>query len=112
MPKTREARRRLKLEFETIRMEEGEDPLDFLGRVDKAADKLVVLGDGKSEEEVNHHIVQNLSSLFAIQKKSILSRPGIPRSEINEIIRGAYTDDKVEKDLVQRAMVVQGSVDP
>ncbi|CAN0564227.1 unnamed protein product, partial [Laminaria digitata] len=86
MPKTREARRRLKLEFETIRMEEGEDPLDFLGRVDKAADKLVVLGDGKSEEEVNHHIVQNLSSLFAIQKKSILSRPGIPRSEINEII--------------------------
>ncbi|CAN0551135.1 unnamed protein product [Laminaria digitata] len=82
MPKTREARRRLKLEFETIRVEEGEDPLDFLGRVDKAADKLVVLGDGESEEEVNHHIVQNLSSLFAIQKKSILSRPGIPRSEI------------------------------
>ncbi|CAN0566779.1 unnamed protein product, partial [Laminaria digitata] len=76
MPKTRDARRRLKLEFETIRMVKDEDPLDFLGGVDKTADKLVVLGDGKSEEEVNHHVVQNLSSLFAIQKKSILSRPG------------------------------------
>ncbi|CAN0126352.1 unnamed protein product, partial [Laminaria digitata] len=64
VPKIREARRRLKLEFETIRMVEGKDPLDFLGRVDKAADKLVMLGDGKSEEKVNHHIVQNISSLF------------------------------------------------
>ena len=64
MPKTREAKRTLKLEFETTRMVEGEDPLDFLGRVDKAADKLVMLGDGKSEEEVNHHIVQNLSPLL------------------------------------------------
>ena len=36
------ATHRLKREFEAIHMEEGENPLVFLGRVDKAADELAV----------------------------------------------------------------------
>ena len=94
-------------------MVEGEkSPLGFLSKVDKATDKLAILGDGKSEEEVNHRIVQNLSSRLAAVKKPIIFNPGIPRFEINEIIRGAYFDDKMEKDLIQRTMAVQWSVDP
>ena len=58
-------------------MAEGENPLVFLGRVDKAADELAMLGCSKSAEEVNRHIVNNLSSLYTIQSKSILSRPSI-----------------------------------
>ena len=108
MPKTREAKRWLKLEFETVRTAEAEDPLDLLSRPDKAADKLAMLGDGKSEEEVNPHIVPNISSLLTLQKKSILSRPGLHRSDINEITRSAYTDVKVAKGLTQSAMAVQG----
>ena len=38
MPRTLAATHRLKREFEAIYMEEGEDPLVFLGRVNKAAD--------------------------------------------------------------------------
>ena len=56
MPNTREAKRRLELEFETIRMVKGEGPLDSLSRVGKETDKLAMLGDGKSEEEANHQI--------------------------------------------------------
>ena len=76
-------------------MEEGKDPLVFLGRDDKAADYWAILSCGKSVEEVNRHIVNNLSSLYTIQSKSIISRPSIPRSEIDEIIRDAYVNDKL-----------------
>ena len=44
-------------------MAEDENPLLFLGRVDKAAHELAMLGYGKSVEEVNRHIVTNLSFL-------------------------------------------------
>ncbi|CAN0528510.1 unnamed protein product, partial [Laminaria digitata] len=57
MPKTVAATHGLKKEFETIRMVEDEDPLLFLGRVDKAANQLAMLGCSKSVEEVNQHIV-------------------------------------------------------
>ena len=43
MPKTLPATKRLKREFETIRMEQ-EDPLLFLGRLGEAADRLALLG--------------------------------------------------------------------
>ena len=88
-------------------MVEGDDPLVFLGRVDKAADELAMLGCGKSVGEVNRHIVTNLSSLYTIQLKSILSRPSIPRFEIDEIIRDAYVNDKLEKEMVTKALGVK-----
>ena len=72
MPRTLAATHRLKREFEAIHMQEGEDPPVFLGRVDKAADELAMLGCGKSVDEVNRHIVGNLSSLYTIQSKSCL----------------------------------------
>ena len=84
----------------------------FLGRVDQAAEQLAMLGCGKSVEEVNGHIVNNLSSLYNIQSKPILSRPAIPRSEIDEIIREAYANYKVEKDMVTKALAVKGVRDP
>ena len=79
MPKTLAASHRLKREFQAIHMAEGEDPLVFLGRVDKAAHELAMLGCRKSVEEVSRHIVNNLFSLYTIQSKSILSHPSIPR---------------------------------
>ena len=44
-------------------MEEGENPLVFLGRVDKAADELAMLGCSKSVEEQTHH-EQSLLSVY------------------------------------------------
>ena len=48
----------LKREFETIRMLDGEDPPLFLGRKNKTADQLALLGCSKSVEEVNQHIIR------------------------------------------------------
>ena len=44
MPKTLAATQRLKREFKTIRIVDGEDPQLFLGRVDKVADQLALRG--------------------------------------------------------------------
>ena len=71
-----------------------------------------MLGGGKSVEEVNRHIVTTVSSLYIIQGKSILSRPSIPRSEIDEIIRDAYVNDKLEKEMVTKALGAKVGVDP
>ena len=62
------AKHRLKREFDTIDMEKGEDPLDFFDRVGKAADELAMLECVTSDEEVNQHIIQNLSSLYTSKK--------------------------------------------
>ena len=59
---------------------------------------------------MNRHIVDNLSSLYTIQSKSIISRPSIPRSEI-DIIRDAYVNDKLEREMVTKALGVKGGVD-
>ena len=72
MPRTLAATHRLKREFEAIHMEEEEDPLVLLGRVDQAADQLAMLGCGKSVENVNRHIITNVSSLCTIQNKNQL----------------------------------------
>lgn len=63
-------------------MEEEEDLLDYLGRVDKEADELAMLECSKSDEEVNQHTIQNLSPLYTIQKTSnyLSSRYPLPRN--------------------------------
>ena len=68
-----------------------------------------MLGDWKNKETINDHFMQ---PLFAIQSKSIMFRAVNPRSEINQIHRGAYSDYKVQKNLIKRFIVVQGSGDP
>ena len=67
-------------------MEDGEYLLVFPGRVDKAADELAMLSCGKSVEEVNRHMVNNLSSLLTIQSKSMISRPLIRRGDYSRCI--------------------------
>ena len=106
MLKTREGRRRLKLAFEMTRVVNGDDPLDSLRRTGNAAGTLDRPGEAKNDIELDHHIVRVFCSLFAIQNELNTSRPAIPSLEMNGTFRGAHTDDKVVRDLVQ------GSVAP
>ena len=56
-PPERPVAYRFKRELDTMHMEEGQDPLDYLGKVDKTADELAMLECGKIDEEVNQHIL-------------------------------------------------------
>ena len=93
-------------------MVDGKDPLLVLGMMDNAGDKLALLGWSKTVGEDNQRIAWNLSSLYTIQSKSILARPSIIRSEIDDVIRDVQLNDKVEKDMLSSALAVKGEVDP
>ena len=99
-------------EFETTRITEGEDPLLSLGNLDEAAAQLVLLRCSKSVKDVNQNIVRNLSVLYTTQSKYILARPNILRAEIDKIFHEAHFIDKVEDDVLSKAMVVKGVTDP
>lgn len=82
--------------------------------IDKATDQLTTLGFSRSAKEVDQHIVNNPSTFSTIQSNAIISRPHIPRSEINEIICDAHMNYEVEKEIPvsSKAMAVKGVVDP
>ena len=93
-PKTIMEKRRVAQEFDSISMVDGEDPVEYLSRIDKTVQKLAMLGGTKDDDDVNVHIVQNLSASYEVEKKILLSSPGLTRSNIEEVIRNAYMSQK------------------
>ena len=81
-PKTIMEKRRVAQEFESISMVEGEDPVEYLSRIDKTVQTLAMLGGTKDHDDVNVHIVQNLSASYEEEKKILLSSPGLTRSNM------------------------------
>ena len=70
-PKTTLEKRRVAQEFDSISMvEEGEDPVEYLSRIDKTVQKLAMSGGTKDDDDVNVHIVQNLSTSYEAERKS------------------------------------------
>ena len=68
--KTMIEKRRVAQKFDSISMVEGEDPVEYLSRIDKTVQKLAILGGTKDDDAVNVHIVQNLSASYEVKKKS------------------------------------------
>ena len=90
-PKTIMGKRRVAQKFNSISMVEGEDPVEYLSRIDKKVQKLAMLGGAKDDDDVkNVHIVQNLTASYKTEKKTLLSSPGLTRSNIEEVVRNAY----------------------
>ena len=89
-------RRRKTIEFDAVKMVEGEDPVEYFGRIDKAVQTLTMFGGNKDEDEVNVRIVKNLSPLYYVDKKMLLSRPELTRTEIETVVRNTYLSVKVE----------------
>ena len=75
-------------------MVEGEDPVEYFSRIDKTVQKLAMLGGTKDDDDVNVHIAQNLSASHEVEKKILLSSPGLTRSNIEEVVRNAYMSHK------------------
>ena len=102
VPKTIMEKRRVAQEFDSISMAEGEDPVEYLRRIDKTVQKLATLG-GTKDDDVNVHIVQNLSASYEVEKKIRLSSPGLTRSNIEESeTRTCYTSRMLARVRVRR----------
>ena len=44
----------------------------------------------KDDDNVNVHTVQNLTTPYEVEKKILLSSPGLTRSNIEEVVRNVY----------------------
>ena len=93
-------KRRAMQKFDTIQMQSVEGPEGYFTRVDKAAQRIVMLGCSNDNDEVNVHIIQNLSALYIIEKKTFLASPALTRAGIEEVVRNAYMSEKQEKEKV------------
>ena len=89
-PKTIMEKRRVAQGFDSISMVEGKDPVENLSRIDKTVPKLAMLRGTKDDDDVNVHIVQNLSPSYEVEKKILLSSPSLTRSNIEEAVRNSY----------------------
>ena len=93
-PKTIMEKRRVAREFDSNSMTKGEDPVEYLSRIDKTVQKLAMLRGTKDDADANVHIVQNLSAPYEVEKKILLSSPGLTRSNIEEAVRNAFMSHK------------------
>ena len=98
----------LEREFENIAMKEDEDPKLFVARAEGKLNVLSALGIHKSDHEVVRILTRRLpSDFYDVEQRARVLRPGITRSEMEEIVRTshAYRKTKASEDRKSAAVV-------
>ena len=99
-------------------MQGDEDPKLFSARVEGKIDVLASLGILKSDREVVRLIKRRLpSEFYDVKQRTTLLRPGITRSEMEEIVRASYANLKTKASEKRKLTAVvsateASSVDP
>ena len=83
--------------FDAVKMEKGEEPMKFFGRVDKIVGILTSLGVPKSVDDVNRKLVRVLTDDYEIEQRTLLYRDEITRAEIENIVRQRHLRLPVSK---------------
>ena len=90
MPKTMAEQVKWSVAFDSAKMEKGEEPMKYFGRIDKIVGVLASLGVVKSVADVNRKIIMTLTSDYEIEERTILYREDVTRAEIESIIQQRY----------------------
>ena len=78
-------------------MQGGEDLKLFFARVEGKLNVLASLCIFKSDREVLRLIARRLpSEFYEVEQRTALIRPGITRSEMEEIVRASYANRKTK----------------
>ena len=85
--------------LEAVEMSPGENPKLFFARVDGIINIMRAVGIEKSEREIVHIIVRQLSPEYDVERKSILADPTIPRAKVEKVVRTAYANNVEIKEL-------------
>ena len=87
MPKTIAGQVKWSVAFDSARMEKGEEPMKYFGRIDKIVGVLALLGLAKTVADVNRMIIMTLKSDYEMEERTILYREDVTRAKIESIIR-------------------------
>ena len=85
-------------QLENVIMYPDEDPKTFFTRVDKLVNMMRRVGITKTEEQIVHIIVRQLSDEYIVQKVIIDANPAeYPRVRVEHLVRNAYANRKVKE---------------
>ncbi|CAN0567734.1 unnamed protein product, partial [Laminaria digitata] len=73
-------------------MIKGEQPALYFDRMSIICEKLAEVGIGKSDHENNLHILQCLSSDYAIDKKILQNDPNLTMTLIEDRVRATFRE--------------------
>ena len=86
MPKTMAEQVKWSVAFDSAKMEKGQEPIKYFGRIDEIVEVLASLGVAKTVADVNRKIIMPLTSDYEMEERTILYREDVTRAEIESII--------------------------
>ena len=87
----------LSQQLENVKMYSDEDPKTFFIRVDKLVNMMRRVGITKTESQIVHIIVRQLSDEYTAQRAIIDANPAeYPRVRVEQLIRNAFANRKVK----------------
>ena len=92
----------LESQLETVPNYGDEDPKLFFSRVDQLLTRLRSVNAHKTEQQIVHILVRNLSDHYEIEKRSRLDSPFLRRQDVEHIVRASWATCKMRQ-LEQRS---------
>ena len=92
----------LESQLETVPNYGDEDPKLFFSRVDQLLTRLRSVNAHKTEQQIVHILVRNLSDHYEIEKRSRLDSPFLRRQDVEHIVRASWATCKTRQ-LEQRS---------
>ena len=86
MPKTMAEQVKWSVAFDSAKMEKGEEPIKYFGRIDKIVGVFASLGVVKTVADVNRKIIMTPTSDYEMEERTILYREGVTRAEIESCL--------------------------
>ena len=100
-------------QLENVTMYPDEDPKTFFTRVDKLVNMMRRVGITKTEEQIVHVIVRQLSDEYMVQKAIIDANPAeYPRVRVEHLVRNAYVNRKVKEVMQSNVPSLAAQRDP
>ena len=87
----------LERQLETVPNYGDEDPKLFFSRVDQLLTRLRSVNVHKTEQQIVHILVRNLSNHYEIEKRSRLDSPFLRRQDVEHIVRASWATRKTRQ---------------
>ena len=87
----------LERQLETVSNYGDEDPKLFFSRVDQLLTRLRSVNVHKTEQQIVHILVRNLSDHYEIEKRSRLDSPFLRRQDVEHIVRASWATRKTRQ---------------
>ena len=87
----------LERQLETVPNYGDEDPELFFSRVDQLLTRLRSVNVHKTEQQIVHILVRNLSDHYEIEKRSRLDSPFLRRQDVEHIVRASWATRKTRQ---------------